>query len=269
MNSVYGNILNYAQTNGSTSVSNTTFIIYYGVLLLCTIAGGTVLSAMVYALMQTYERRDGRLVDLQWNDFKEPLIRNAKRSLHLFVFLTVVFVAIAFLVGIFMAIIFAFSGWSSSLISLIIVIAMMFLIFFVLLVAILFAIMYPVYIFEPGLGLFSAIGKAWKFGFASFWSLLGFTIVIAIIASVLQTVTTMPWYIVTVVGSLFSIHSDPPLTQSIFYKFTIFIFGIVQSMGSYISSIIMLTGIAFQYFHLREKYEGVTIESNITNFGEL
>jgi membrane protein YqaA with SNARE-associated domain len=260
MNSFIGNVFTLGQTNSFTSFG-AVFFRNYGIYILCMLAGSILLSALIYSLMQTYGKREDRLVNLQWSDFKEQLITNLKRSLKLLLVTFLLFVALVLVLGII-------AGILASIHPALVVIAV-----FVFLAGCLclipLSLMPPIYIFEPETGLKDAIVKAWKFGFADFWSLLGFLIVISIIASVLQTVTMMPWYIVTVVGTLFSFNSDATFTPSVLYKFSVYILGIIQSMGNYIASIITITGLAFQYFHSREKHEGVTIESNITNFSEL
>jgi hypothetical protein len=225
------------------------------------LVGSTLLSSLVYTLMQTYERREYRLVNVQWNDFSEQFVRNLKRGLK-YLLIAVVFFII-FIIAI--ASLFVLLGFPSpELIVFGVLIGMAACVCLIPLTLLL-----PVYIMEAETGFTKAVSKAWKFGFSDFWSLLGFLIVIGIISNILQTVTMMPWYITTVVGAVFSLNSDAALTQSIFYKFAVYILGLIQSMGSYVASIIMIIGLAFQYFHSREKHEGVTIESNIINFNEL
>jgi hypothetical protein len=44
---------------------------------------------------------------------------------------------------------------------------------------------------------------------------------------------------------------------------------IIQSYGTYASLIIVAIATAFQYFHIREKKEGITVSSDIQNFENL
>ena len=127
----------------------------------------------------------------------------------------------------------------------------------------------PVYIFERDIRLTDAVRKAWKLGIATFWGMLGLMVVLYIISSVIQTITMLPWYITILVGTMLSLTSESMITQSVIYQFAIYILGLIQSFGMYVSMIIGIIGLAFQYFHAREKVEGITIESNITNFNEL
>ena len=240
------------------------FFINYGLFIFCAMIGSILLAALVYALMQTYEQREYRLVNTQWSDFKEFIIKNAKRCIALIVFGIVTFLLLAIALGVVGSVLFSTTS------SIVFTIFMIFVfLFLIMIICIPLSLVMPIYIFDTKISLGDTVAKAWKWGFNHFWSLLGFLIVISIISYVLQTVTMAPWYITLLVGNILSLNSDPSLTQSVFYKFAIYILGLIQSMGNYISMIILLIGLAFQYFHLREKFEGVTIESNITNFNEL
>lgn len=233
------------------------FLTNYGILLLCFIVGSAVMSGMIYAMMQTYATRENRLRDITLDDFRDNLTKNAWKCLRiifalLFAYLLVVF-ALAFLAV-------------ASKYTLIITIPL-FIVFLICLIPLMMLI--PVYIFERDIPFFDAIKKAWKLGTSTLGGMLGLMIVLYIISSVIQTITMMPWYLVWIFGTVFSLSSDAMITQSVIYKFSLYVLGLLQAFGMYISAIIGIVGLAFQYFHAREKVEGVTIESNISNFDEL
>jgi len=208
-------------------------------------------------MMQTYATRENRLLDITLSDFKEALIRNAWKYLRI-TFLTM-------FASLFIGFAMAILAYVSTM-TLILTIPL----FFVLMIlTVPLMMMIPVYIFERDIKLFGAIIKAWKLGIATIWSMLGFMVVIYIISSVIQSVTMMPWYLTVLIGSVFSFTSESAIDQSVIYKFAVYILGLIQSFGMYISVIIGIVGLAFHYFHAREKVEGITIESNISNFNEL
>ena len=127
-------------------------------------------------------------------------------------------------------------------------------------------LVFPAYIFERELSFTEAFRKAWKLGTATLGGLIGLMIVLAFISYTIQVITMMPWYLLTIIGSIFSTTSESVMTQSVIYKFAQYVLGLIQSFGMYVSTIIGIIGLAFQYFHAREKIEGVAIESNISNF---
>ena len=229
----------------------------YGIMMLCILIGAAIMSGMLYAMMQTYSTRENRLQDVTLNDFKDTLIKNIWKYIRV---LLVAMLAYTLIIGIM-----AFLAYISIMTFFITI--PIFIVFILLLIPLMMII--PVYLFEHDIKLLAAIKKAWKLGIATFWGMLGLMFVLYIISSVIQTVTMMPWYLTLFVGTIFSLSSESAMNQSFIYKFIVYLLGLVQSFGVYVSVIISIIGLAFQYFHAREKVEGITIESNISNFGEL
>ena len=232
-------------------------LVNYGIVIFCSMIGSAILSALVYTLMHTYATRENRLQDLTLDDFKETLTKNIWKYFIVMIIFTLAFVFVIFIM--------ALLAYLSTM-TLFLTIPLLLALFLLLLPL---SLIIPVYIFERDITLIAAFKKSWKLGITTFWGMLGLIIILGIISSVVQTVTTMPWYLTVVVTMAFTIISESTINQSIIYKFIIYLLGLIQSFGMYISVIIGLIGLAFQYFHAREKVEGVTIESNISNFEEL
>jgi hypothetical protein len=233
------------------------FLVNYGAVIICSLAGAAIISGMVYSMMHTYAIRENRLQHVTLNDFRENLVANAWKCMRIFLFFIFVYVIIIFIIA-FMA--------AVSTVSLIITIPA-----FILSVLCIIPLMMlmPVYIFERDIRFTDAVRKAWKLGMGTLGGLIGLMIVLGIISSVIQTITMLPWYITTVVGQMFSMTAESTVNQSAVYKFAVYVLGLIQSYGMYAASTIGTIGLAFHYFHAREKAEGVTVESNISNFNEL
>lgn len=261
MNAFIGGYLDLVMSLGGSSYfgnSMYSFMTNYGILLFCALIGSAILSGLVYAMMQTYATRENRLQNITLDDFKERLIKNTWKCLIISLFLIFIYIVIAVFAGLLAILV--------SIYSLLITIPIL-LIFMLCLIPLMMLI--PVYIFEHDISFFDAIKKSWKLGTSTLGGMIGLMIVLNIIASVIQTVTMLPWYITIVIGSMMTLTSESGISQSVIYKFAIYILGLLQSYGIYVSSIIGVIGLAFQYFHAREKVEGVTIESNISNFNQL
>jgi len=258
--STYVNVLSNANMPNDSLFENSmmSFVGNYGIVLLCYILGSAIMSGLIYAMMQTYAVRENRLRDVTINDFKSLLVKNAGKYLLLFFVMLVVFVIIVVVMASLAALT---SAW-----SLVVTIPLMLVCVFLMIPL---SLVVPVYIFEPRISFSDAVRKAWKLGFATLGGLIGLMIVLYIISSVIQTFTMLPWYLMTFVGTVLSLGTESTINQSILFKFVHYILGLLQSFGMYIASIIAIIGLAFQYFHAREKVEGVTIESNISNFGNL
>ncbi|MDR1380325.1 MAG: hypothetical protein LBJ47_02485 [Tannerella sp.] len=234
------------------------FLADYGVLLFCSLIGSAIISGMVYAMMQTYATRENGLQQVTLGDFRENLTVNAWKCLRISLFFILAYALIAVMAGILAALV--------SVVSL----------FFTIPLLILFALcliplmmLVPVYVFERDIRFSAAVRKAWKLGMETLGGLLGIVIVLSLISSVVQTVTMLPWYIVTVFGYVFSLTTESAMDQSAGYRFLLYILGLIQSYGAYAASTIGAIGLAFHYFHAREKVEGVTVESDISNFNRL
>jgi hypothetical protein len=246
--SASGNIINSSMYNVMAN---------YGVMMLCMLIGGAIMSGLIYAMMQTYATRENRLRDVTLDDFKEILTKNTWKYLRIIFFILFVYLLIACIM-----ILLAYISMITLFLTVPLLIAFIILLIPIMLVA-------PVYIFERDIKLFAAIKKAWILGTTTLWGMLGLMIVLYIISSVIQTVTMMPWYLTIFVSSLLSMASESTMNQSFIYKIIVYILGLIQSFGMYASMIISIIGLAFQYFHAREKVEGITIESNISNFDTL
>ena len=243
-----------ADFNDSTTYS---ILASNGALVFCSMIGMAVMSGLIYAMMQTYVTREKRLIDVTLNDFKDIFAKNAWKYIRI-----IIIIMFAFIFVIFAMIALAYVSTTTLILTIPVLIA-----FMILLIPLMLII--PVYIFERDIKISDVFKKSWKLGMATLWGMIGLVIVLNIIASIIQTVTTLPWYLTVVIGSVFSITSESAVNQSVIYKFAIYILGIIQSLGMYISMIIGIVGLAFHYFHAREKVEGVAIESNISKFDEL
>ncbi|MDR2774365.1 MAG: hypothetical protein LBC19_06425 [Tannerella sp.] len=250
-----GGASSFGRMAGSSAV---TFFVNYGVILFCSLIGAAIISGMVYAMMQAYATREDGLGHVTLNDFKENLVRNIWKCLRISLFFILICIVITGIAAILAVLV--------SAVSLFITIPILII---ALLLLIPFMMLMPVYIFEHDIRFPDAITKAWKLGTETLWGMLGLFIVLSIVSSVVQTLTTLPWYIVTLFGHVLSLTAESTLNQSAIYKFAVFILGLIQTYGAYAASTVGLIGLAFHYFHAREKAEGVTIESNISNFNRL
>ena len=265
-NSILTTYLGFIASNSKGSVSlgeslssnMYSFMFNYGIALFCNLIGSAILSGLVYAMMQTYVTRNNGLHGVLIDDFKENLIRNAWRCIGIsffLIFLLVIVVCFA-----------AFLAVTVSMVSLVLSIPL-FLLFVLCLIPMMLVV--PVYLFERDITFFGAFVKAWKLGTRTLGGLLGLAIVLGIISNVLQTVVSIPWYIVVFARSIFELAQESAANPSLTYKVAVYLLGLAQTYGVYIASILTIIGLAFQYFHAREKVEGLTIESNIENFSQL
>ena len=124
------------------------------------------------------------------------------------------------------------------------------------------ALLAPIYLFED-ITLMEAFKKTFRLGFATWGGVFLVSLLMGIIANVLQGVTMMPWYIATVVKYFFA------MSVSAGYSFFLYLMAIIQTFGAYLAMIFTFVGMAYQYGHASEVVDSITVETDIDNFDKL
>lgn len=235
-----------------------TFVSYYGLLLLISLIGTNLLGALVYTLMRLYNEREQRLSGIEFGELKPLLYRNFKRLFSLTLFAIFMMVLIGLVIGVLASLVSSFS---------VLFVFLLLLVGLLLLAPLL--LWGSIYLFED-ISLMKAFSKAFRLGFATWGGVVLMAIVMGFLASILQGVTTMPWYISILVKTFF-IASDAGsgIGTSAGYNLMLYLFGVLQAFGAYLAMIFYLVGLAYQYGHAAEKMDSVRIEEDINHFDQL
>ena len=59
------------------------------------------------------------------------------------------------------------------------------------------------------------------------------------------------------------------LDNSVLLNVLQFLLGVIMLCGTYVSSIVVMLGMTYQYGHIREKVDAVTVDKDINNFDQL
>lgn len=230
------------------------FMTYYALYMLLYLIGTAMLSSLVYTLIRTYNEREGGLQGVTLRELKPLLLRNIGRMLLLMVVSTVL-VALAMIpIGVLMYL---------SMYTLALTIPLL------IAFSVPLALFAPIYLFED-ITIMAALGKTFRLGFATWGGIFLISIIMGIIGSVLQGVTMVPWYVATVVKYFFAMSdTESTATVSVGYSFLLYLLGIIQAFGAYLSMIFALIGLAYQYGHASEVVDSVTVENDIDNFDKL
>ena len=230
------------------------FITYYMLYMLLYLIGTAMLSSLVYALIRTYNEREGGLQGVTLGELKPLLFRNMGRMFLLMVVSTVLVVLVMIQMGALMYL---------SKFTLILTVPLL------IAFSVPLALFAPIYLFED-ITIMAALGKTFRLGFATWGGVFLISIIMGIIGSVLQGVTMVPWYVATVVKYFFAMSdTGSTATVSVGYSFLLYLLGIIQAFGAYLSMIFTLIGLAYQYGHASEVVDSVTVESDIDNFDKL
>lgn len=260
LNGLMGGALSVSAMASSTAIvadpsSFMGFAIYYGLYVILYMIGSIVLTSLVYGLIRTYNEREERLEGVTLGMLKPLLFRNIKR---LFV-MTGACVLVVVIVGIIGGVAFALSP-----LTLLLVIP-----FFVAFCVPL-ALLAPIYLLED-ISFMEAFRKTFRLGFATWGGIFLISLLMGVVAYVLQIVTMMPWYIATVVKYFFAMSEagGSEVTVSAGYSFFLYLLAIIQTFGAYLAMIFTLVGLAYQYGHASEVVDSITVESDIDNFDKL
>lgn len=239
---------------GANAATLTRFASYYGIYMVIYMVGTILLTSLVYGLMRTYNEREERLQGITLGILKPLLFHNIKRMLIMMLACIVLVLLIFTLMGVF-----------AALTPFTLILTFPLTIAF----SIPLALLGPIYLFED-ITLMGAFKKTFRLGFATWGGVLAISLIMGLVANVLQGITMMPWYIATVVKTVFATSDvGSETTVSAGYSFMLYLLGIVQAFGAYLSMIFSLVGLAYQYGHASEVVDSVTIESDIDNFDKL
>jgi len=126
----------------------------------------------------------------------------------------------------------------------------------------------PIYMLEPQITVIGAYRKALRLGFATWIGVFGVTFVIGLIASILQSFTMAPWYVMIFVKQFFTLanHGEAGFTGTFVYDFFLYLFCIVQCFGSFVASMFTIVGTTIQYGHAADKIDGQGVAQHIEQF---
>jgi hypothetical protein len=240
----------------------------YGISFVASILGfilaALLLESFVYAMIRVYDRRPQRLKDLCYEDFRDDLFFCLKRG---------VIMALTGLVVLFL--IYIPFGGLMWVLKLLLSKALFYLLLPFMIVVLIFITlpMYmvaPVYMLEDEIGVIGAYKKGLRLGFATWGGVFAVMFIIGILASILQTFTMMPWYLLSMVKMIFTLTNDmdKPFFHSFIYAFIQYLTCVLMCLGYLLSEVLTSVAITIQYGHASEKIDGKGVSQRIEKFDE-
>ncbi|MCR5152364.1 MAG: hypothetical protein K6A98_04330 [Prevotella sp.] len=218
--------------------------------------GYSMVSGIFYTLMMEYNRNKNRLRKVSLKALAKEIRRASLRSL-----LMLVMVSLAGALLFVGLIIFVVATES-------------FFVLFGLLFA-LFAVTplilaVPAYIFDDEIGFFAAFRRGVHIGYSKFFPFLLMMIVMTMLVNFIQTATYLPWYFATMLKGILVIDgSDSAIASSGLYSYLVYILGVIQSFGMYVSLSLFVVAIGFFYTSAMEEEYSVSVNSDIDNFEDM
>ena len=230
------------------------FFSYYGLYMFLLIIGIVLLTSLVYAMIRTYNEREERLQGVTLGMLRSMLLHNVKRMFILVFFGLLLSMFLGLVINVIAAL------FPETLFAIVIIL----LIPFMIAVAV-----PPIYLLED-ISIVDSLKKTFRLGFTTWGGIFMISLVMGIIAGILQGVTMIPWYIGTVVKYIFiTSGGGTEATVSVGYSFLLYLLAIVQVFGAYLAMIFSFVGLAYQYGHASEKVDSIMVENDIDNFDKL
>lgn len=137
--------------------------------------------------------------------------------------------------------------------------------------AVVLSLALPIYLFE-NTGIGEALSKSFVLIKGKWWSTFGLLVVSSVMASFISYIFILPAYAL-MIGNMFTQLSDPAADpesiKSIFTSWYTSAGMTFAMIGTYLTYIIPIIALAFQYFNLSERVEGSGIKKEIEGFETL
>ncbi len=256
LNPAYVNILGGAGGMDASAAMLVRLGLSYCGYLICTLLGSIILVTICYSMIKYYQDSPDRLRNVTFDKIKPLLFKYFKRALGITLLL---FFLVVFVFGMLLLL----TMLSGALGVLLIIAAGVCLIPL--------SLVMPVYVFEEKQNIFSSITRGLNLGFHSFWSLFGLMFVMGFLANILSSITTIPWYLMTMVKTLLFATSSPEvsLASSPLYNFALYLASVFMNYGMYITMSLSTLALAYHYGSVAEEKDGVSVEEDIQHFEQL
>ena len=229
-------------------------LINYILMAIFYMVGQSVLTAIVYTVMQKYQNSE-KLEKYPLSDIKDDFISFIKQCFILMFYVMIISAGYFFVVG---ALAYLF-----PLLLIVIIPGTIFLV-------IPLTLIFPAYIFREGIGVNNALKQAFRLGVSTWGSLFLLIIVLGIISGIIRTVTSLPWSIVLVTKSVLgSLNTHVAVSNSVLMDFGMYILATIEVFGTYLAGVFIFTGAAFHYFSALEAKDSVSVNDDIDNFEQL
>jgi len=221
------------------------------------------MTALIFSMVRLYQWRDDRLRGLTFDELKPELKHCAGRAVRLLL--------ASLLMGVLLGLLLALVIGVLTVISPLLSVAGIIVLYVALVVVMLpLTLVVPVYMLEDDITFVEALQKAWRLGFATWGGIFAVSFVLGLVISALQTLTFMPWYVMVVLKSVFTLQGEGGgFMATGGYSLLQYLSAVWMCLGYSLMSIISTVGLTIQYGHASDKIDGTGVAQKIVKFDEL
>ncbi len=225
-----------------------------GVTMLFYFLAMVLVDALIYTMMQLYEQRQNRLQGITFAELSPGILQKCGRQLVLLLTGIVLMVVIILIVS------------PLALLGPAVMIPVALLLFLAL--PLIFLVQ-PIYLFEK-IGVLKAYAKSVRLGWKTWAGVVAVITVLYVIVTIVQSVVSMPLYIMVTLKTILSTQSSEPAFVSSFgYTAIQYLLGVISNFCGSCLLTLLTIGMAYQYGHACDKVDGVTVDRDIENFETL
>jgi hypothetical protein len=261
----YMGVTTAAQKGGAFDPSVGRSLLFYAPgYILVSAATYILLGALVFSMVRLYRRREERLKNLTADEVKEELLYCLKRT----TLLTLAFIGLGIL---YLSLAGGISVLGFAIHPALGGLAFMIVVALAIVMSILLMMAEPVYLLEDDVTILEAISKGVRLSFNTFGGMLAMGFVLNMLASVIQSFTSAPFYILYFAKTFFTLSNDTVggFFDSFLYSLLQYFSCILESLGMLLSMVITTVGLIIQYGHACDKIDGTGVAQNIEKFDEL
>lgn len=210
--------------------------------------------SMIFSMVQLYQKREERLKHLEFSELWQQMVPNMGRIfLASIVDILILAVVLLILVGL---------GYL-SLLTLILTIPLFFVVFVPL-------ILLPVFMAFDNDGFDHIISRSFVYGIKTWGGTFGFIFLMGFIANLASGITSTPWYMLYMFQKMIPMlnHTAVLETSSVGMNIGTYVTGIIMTYGSHLASCLLTIALVFQYGHLKDKFENLSVDEEIENFDQ-
>ena len=131
-------------------------------------------------------------------------------------------------------------------------------------------IFYPAYMLdERSAGIWNTFLWSMRNGFKCWGGSFLILFVCNLLMSVLSGLLSVPMYVVLIVRALLVGASGQVADGGMLFDVLQYFTSVLMLYASYLSTVVVLLGATYQYGHIREKMDAVTVDEDIENFDKL
>ena len=229
-------------------------IFEYSSYIMITLISSLLVASMIFSMVQLYQNREERLKHLEFSELWQQMVHNMGR-----IFLA--FIVAILILGVFLSILAGLG--MLSMLTLILTLPLFFVLFVPL-------VLLPVFMSFDSDGFVQIISNTFVYGIKTWGGTFLFIFLMGFIANLASGITSTPWYVIYMFKTMIPMlnHSTVVETSSVGTNIGMYIVGIIMIYGSQLASCLLTLALVFQYGHLKDKFENLSVDEEIENFDQ-